>query len=142
LRKGLIRVRGASRIRMLGRSPSISSQAKKLALLTLSKARWMITEFVLPHIGSRPINKITPADVLAACARLKLAANTRRRIEQNNTSARSFGMPSPLAVPSETSRSTCAGHLRPPRLRIMLLSPIPRKLERYWELLMATAVSL
>lgn len=41
-------------------------QAKKLAPVTLSKARWMITEFVLPHIGSRPIHKITPADVLAS----------------------------------------------------------------------------
>lgn len=41
-------------------------QAKKLAPVTLSKARWMITEFVSPHIGSRPIHKITPADVLAA----------------------------------------------------------------------------
>lgn len=40
-------------------------QAKKLAPVTLSKARWMITEFVLPHIGSRPIHKVTPADVLA-----------------------------------------------------------------------------
>lgn len=28
-------------------------QAKKLAPVTLSKARWMITEFVVPHIGSR-----------------------------------------------------------------------------------------
>lgn len=26
----------------------------------------MITEFMVPHIGSRPIHKITPADVLAA----------------------------------------------------------------------------
>lgn len=41
-------------------------QAKKLAPVTLSKARWMVTEFVLPHIGSRPIHKITPADVLAS----------------------------------------------------------------------------
>jgi integrase len=41
-------------------------QAKKLAPVTLAKARWMITEFILPHIGSRPIHKITPADVLAA----------------------------------------------------------------------------
>ena len=41
-------------------------QAKKLAPVTLSKARWMVTEFVLPHIGSRPIHKITPSDVLAS----------------------------------------------------------------------------
>lgn len=41
-------------------------QAKKLAPVTLNKARWMITEFVVPHIGSQPIHKITPADVLAA----------------------------------------------------------------------------
>lgn len=41
-------------------------QAKKLAPVTLSKARWMITEFVVPHIGSRPIHKITPAEVVGA----------------------------------------------------------------------------
>lgn len=38
----------------------------KLAPVTLAKARWMITEFVLPQIGTRPIHKIAPADVLAA----------------------------------------------------------------------------
>jgi len=44
----------------------LALQAKKLAPVTLSKARWMITEFVLPHIASWPIHKITPADVLSA----------------------------------------------------------------------------
>jgi len=44
----------------------LEQQAKKVAPITLSKARWMITEFIVLHIGARPIHKITPADVLAA----------------------------------------------------------------------------
>lgn len=49
----------------------LEQQAKKVAPITLSKARWMITEFVVPHIGSRPIHKITPAEVLAALRQIE-----------------------------------------------------------------------
>jgi len=61
-------------------------QAKKLAPVTLAKARWMITEFVLPHIGSQPIHKITPADVLAALLPIEIGENMKPRIELSNTS--------------------------------------------------------
>ena len=39
-------------------------QAKKLAAVTVSKIRWMLTEFILPRLGSRPIHEITAAELL------------------------------------------------------------------------------
>ena len=49
----------------------LEQQAKKVAPITLSKARWMVTEFMVPHIGSRPIHKITSADVLTALRQIE-----------------------------------------------------------------------
>lgn len=46
-------------------------QAKKLAAITLAKARRMLCELVVPHIGSRPIHKIAPTDLLAALRRIE-----------------------------------------------------------------------
>ncbi|WP_414717288.1 phage integrase central domain-containing protein [Steroidobacter cummioxidans] len=44
----------------------------------------MTTEFVLPHIGSRPIHKVTPAEVLAAMRPIEARAKheTAHRTKQ------------------------------------------------------------
>lgn len=98
-------------------------QAKKLAPVTLSKARWMITEFVLPHIGSRPIHKITPGDVLAALRPIE----ARGKHETAHRTKQYVGQIFRYAVATSRAERDITADLRgaitPP-------SPIPRPLER------------
>lgn len=44
----------------------LALQAKKLATVTYDKARWMLSSFVYPRLGSRPIAEITAPELLAA----------------------------------------------------------------------------
>jgi integrase len=63
-------------------------QAKTLAPVTFNKARWMLTEFVYPRLGARPINEITPPDLLAALravearGKRETAHRTKQRVGQ------------------------------------------------------------
>lgn len=43
----------------------LEQRAKTVAEITLAKARWMLSEFIFPEVGSRPIHKITAAELLA-----------------------------------------------------------------------------
>lgn len=44
----------------------LALQAKKLAPITYDKARWMLSTFIYPRLGSRPIAEITAPELLAA----------------------------------------------------------------------------
>jgi hypothetical protein len=44
----------------------LALQAKKLATVTYGKARWMLSTFIYPRLGSRPIAEITAPELLAA----------------------------------------------------------------------------
>lgn len=44
----------------------LALQAKKLAPVTYNKARWMLSTFIYPRLGSRPISAITAPELLAA----------------------------------------------------------------------------
>lgn len=63
-------------------------QAKTLAPVTFNKARWMLTEFIYPRLGSRPINEITPPDLLTALRAIEsrgkreTAHRTKQRVGQ------------------------------------------------------------
>lgn len=100
-------------------------QAKKLAPVTLSKARWMVTEFIVPHIGSRPIHKITPADVPAAFRPIE----ARGKHESAHRTKQYVGQIYRYAVAtSRAERNITAdlrGASRPRRLRITPPSPTP-----------------
>jgi integrase len=49
----------------------LSVQASKLSAATLAKAEWILTTFVFPHIGSRPIGEIAAPDVLRLLRRIE-----------------------------------------------------------------------
>jgi integrase len=63
-------------------------QEPKLSAATLAKAEWMLTTFVFPHIGSRPIGEIEATDVLRLLRRVEsrgkheTAHRTRQRCSQ------------------------------------------------------------
>jgi integrase len=63
-------------------------QAKTLAPVTFNKAQWMLTEFVYPRLGSRPINEITPPDLLTVLRAIEsrgkreTAHRTKQRVGQ------------------------------------------------------------
>jgi integrase len=63
-------------------------QASRLTAATLAKAEWMLTTFVFPQIGSRPIGEIEPAEVLRLLKRVEsrgkheTAHRTRQRCSQ------------------------------------------------------------
>ena len=63
-------------------------QKPKLSAATLAKAEWMLTTFVFPHIGSRPIGEIAAPDVLRLLRRIEArgkhetAHRTRQRCSQ------------------------------------------------------------
>ena len=42
----------------------LERQAHKLASITLSKQKWMLTEFIYPRLGTRSLPSITPAELL------------------------------------------------------------------------------
>ena len=46
-------------------------QSQKLGEITIAKARWILGTFVYPHLGSRPIAKITAPDLLAVLRRIE-----------------------------------------------------------------------
>ncbi len=58
-------------------------KSKKLAPVTLDKLRWLL-DFVLPKIGSRPINKITAQDVLKVLRKIESRGlhETAHRVKQ------------------------------------------------------------
>lgn len=66
----------------------LALQAKSLAPVTFNKARWMLSEFVYPRLGSRPINEVTPPDLLAALRMIEsrgkreTAHRTKQRVGQ------------------------------------------------------------
>jgi len=63
-------------------------QGSKLAEVTLAKARWMLTEFVFPRLGSRPIGEITAPDLLTVLRAVEArgmhetATRTKQRVGQ------------------------------------------------------------
>lgn len=42
----------------------LEQQAKTRSAATMTKSRWMLNDFVLPHIGSKPIANVTAPDML------------------------------------------------------------------------------
>lgn len=66
----------------------LALQAKTLAAVTYNKARWMISEFVYPKLGSRPIIEITPPELLAVLRAIEsrgtheTAHRTKQRVGQ------------------------------------------------------------
>jgi integrase len=66
----------------------LTQQASKLAPVTLSKARWMLEEFVYPRIGSRPVGDLQAPELLALLRAIEAkghhetAHRTRQRISQ------------------------------------------------------------
>ena len=66
----------------------LALQAKTLATVTYNKARWMLTEFVYPKLGSRPITELTPPDLLAVLRAIEsrgkheTAHRTKQRVGQ------------------------------------------------------------
>ena len=42
----------------------LALQSKKLAEITMTKARWILNSFVYPRLGSRPIAEITAPELL------------------------------------------------------------------------------
>jgi integrase len=66
----------------------LSLQEKKLAPATYAKAVWTLETLVYPYIGSRPITKLTAADVLKVLKRIEgrgiheTAHRTRQRCSQ------------------------------------------------------------
>ena len=49
----------------------LENQRRKFAPRTYEKARWTIEDLIIPYVGSRPINDITPPELLAAFRRLE-----------------------------------------------------------------------
>ncbi len=66
----------------------LALREEKLAENTLDKATWTFETFVFPHIGSRPIGQIVPADLLKLLRRIEsrgkheTAHRTRQRCSQ------------------------------------------------------------
>lgn len=66
----------------------LALQAKTLAAVTYNKARWMLTDFVYPKLGSRPITEITPPELLAVLRAIEsrgtheTAHRTKQRVGQ------------------------------------------------------------
>jgi integrase len=66
----------------------LAIQAKTLATSTYDKARWMLTDFVYPRLGSRPIAEITAPELLAvlraieARGKHETAHRTKQRVGQ------------------------------------------------------------
>lgn len=50
----------------------LALQEKKLASVTLSKAKWMLEGFIYPRIGSRPIRKVTAPELLSALRKIEV----------------------------------------------------------------------
>jgi integrase len=62
----------------------LGTQAKKLAPVTFSKARWMLETFIFPDLGSRPMGDITPADLLDVLRKVEKRGTheTAHRVKQ------------------------------------------------------------
>jgi len=61
-----------------------ASQVDRLSTPTVRKARWMLDEFILPDLGSRPIATLTAPDVLSMLKKIEARGNheTARRTKQ------------------------------------------------------------
>jgi integrase len=46
-------------------------KSHKLADVTIAKSRWLLTTYILPRLGNRPINKITAPELLAVLKRIE-----------------------------------------------------------------------
>jgi len=66
----------------------LTMQEKKLATITLKKAKWMLETFAFPQIGSRPITQITAPEILAMLRKVEAiginetARRTKQRVSQ------------------------------------------------------------
>lgn len=66
----------------------LALQANKLASVTYDKARWMLSTFIYPRLGSRPIAEITAPELLAALRLIEArgthetAHRTKQRVGQ------------------------------------------------------------
>jgi integrase len=66
----------------------LAIQVKALAASTYDKARWMLSEFVYPRLGTRPIAEITASELLAALRAIEsrgkheTAHRTKQRVGQ------------------------------------------------------------
>lgn len=60
----------------------LALQTKKVATVTYDKARWMLSSFICPRLGSRPIAEITAPELLAALLVLEGARRTDRAVAQ------------------------------------------------------------
>jgi integrase len=63
-------------------------QSKKLAAVTIRKARWILGKFVYPHLGARPVSSITAPNLLAVLRKIEergihqTAHRTNQRVGQ------------------------------------------------------------
>lgn len=63
-------------------------QSKKLARITIAKARWILEKLVYPHLGARPISEIRAPDLLALLRKIEArgtyqtAHRTKQRVGQ------------------------------------------------------------
>ena len=63
-------------------------QSKKLAVVTLGKARWMLKTFIYPRLGDKPINEIKAPELLAALRKIEsqghheTASRTKQKVGQ------------------------------------------------------------
>jgi integrase len=49
----------------------LSKREHKLAAITVTKTKWMLETFIYPDLGSKPINKITAPELLAALRKIE-----------------------------------------------------------------------
>jgi integrase len=63
-------------------------QSKKLALITIAKARWILERLVYPDLGARPVSQIRAPDLLAVLRKIEArgtyqtAHRTKQRVGQ------------------------------------------------------------
>lgn len=63
-------------------------QSKKLAAITIKKARWILEKLVLPHLGARPVSQIRAPDLLTVLRKIEArgtyqtAHRTKQRVGQ------------------------------------------------------------
>lgn len=77
------RIAGANTFEAVARE-WLQQQEKRLAATTYEKAEWMLTEFVFPWMGARPMLEIDAPDVLALLRRIEQRGKleTAQRVKQ------------------------------------------------------------
>jgi integrase len=68
----------------------LSKQVDRLAPRTVGKARWQLRDFLNPHIGDKPIDKVTARDLLAALRRVEARGLTETAHKTKELAGRVF----------------------------------------------------